>query len=52
MATLEEMLAKCSPDSLARIAEKAEEFRREVLHQKLNNNQATSQTKKSKPVKP
>ncbi|EDR7001729.1 hypothetical protein ZG96_004463 [Salmonella enterica subsp. enterica serovar Java] len=52
MATLEEMLAKCSPESLTRIAEKTEELRREVLRQKLNNSQATSQTEKSKPVKP
>ncbi|EMJ2323831.1 hypothetical protein V7L32_004301 [Salmonella enterica] len=52
MATLEEMLAKCSPESLKRIAEKTVELRREVLRQKLNNNQATSQTEKSKPVRP
>lgn len=52
MATLEEMLAKCSPENLKRIAEKTEELRREVLRQKLNNNQATSQTEKSKPVRP
>lgn len=42
MATLDEMLAKCSPESLARIEEKTEKLRREVLLHQLREELAMS----------
>ncbi|EDZ5934073.1 helix-turn-helix transcriptional regulator [Salmonella enterica] len=44
MATLDKMLAKCSPESLARIEEKTEKLRREVLLHQLREELSMSQT--------
>ncbi|ECD9518249.1 helix-turn-helix transcriptional regulator [Salmonella enterica subsp. diarizonae] len=44
MATLDGMLSKCSPESLARIEEKTEKLRREVLLHQLREELAMSQT--------